>query len=56
MNNRNQIKEKLRPYVQAMPDILNYQIVTKAIISIWLFLLGRLFQILLRSSGRVAVT
>ena len=39
-----------------MPDILNYQIVTKAIISIWLFLLGRLFQILLRSSGRVAVT
>lgn len=56
MNNQNQIKEILRPYVQAMPDILNYQIVTKAIISIWLFLLGRLFQILLRSSGRVAVT
>ena len=50
------LKEKLRPYNQAMPDILNYQIVTKAIISIWLFLLGRLFQILLRSSGRVAVT
>ena len=39
-----------------MPDILNYQIVTKLLICIWMFLLGRLFQILLRSSGRVAVT
>ena len=39
-----------------MPDILNYQIVTKALICIWLFLLGRIFQALLRSSGRVAVT
>ena len=50
------IKERLRPYTQALPDILNYQIVTKAIICIWLFLLGRLFQVLLKSSGRVAVT
>ena len=50
------LKEKLRPYNQAMPDILNYQIVTKTLICIWLFLLGRLFQVLLRSSGRVAVT
>ena len=39
-----------------MPDILNYQIVTKVLICIWLFLLGRLFQALLKSSGRVAVT
>lgn len=39
-----------------MPDILNFQIVTKALICIWMFLLGRLFQALLRSSGRVAVT
>ena len=39
-----------------MPDILNYQIVTKALIFIWLFLLSRLFQVLLKSSGRVAVT
>ena len=46
----------LRPYIQAIPDIFNYQIVTKALICIWLFLLGRLFQALLRSSGRVAVT
>ena len=56
MKNSSQIKERLRPYTQAMPDILNYQIVTKAIICIWLFLLGRLFQALLKSSGRVAVT
>ena len=52
----NRIKEYLKPYTQAMPDILNYQIVTKALIFIWLFLLSRLFQILLKSSGRVAVT
>ncbi len=50
------IREKLRPYTQALPDILNYQIVTKALIAIWLFLLGRIFQLLLKSSGRVAVT
>ena len=56
MFSRAQIKEKLRPYIQAMPDILNYQVFTKALICIWLFLLGRIFQALLRSSGRVAVT
>lgn len=56
MINNVKIKDKLRPYIQAMPDILNYQIVTKVLICIWLFLLGRLFQVLLRSSGRVAVT
>ncbi len=50
------LKEKLRPFNQALPDILNYQIVTKVIIFIWLFLFGRLFQVLLKSSGRVAVT
>ena len=56
MKKENRIKEVLKPYTQALPDILNYQIVTKALICIWLFLLGRLFQVLLRSSGRVAVT
>lgn len=50
------MREKLRPYIQAMPDIFNYQIVTKALLAIWLFLLGRIFQALLKSSGRVAVT
>ncbi len=39
-----------------MPDILNYQIFTKVLICIWMFLLGRIFQVLLKSSGRVAVT
>lgn len=50
------IREKLRPYTQALPDILNYQIATKIVIAVWLFLLGRIFQALLKSSGRVAVT
>lgn len=56
MKKENRIKEDLKPYTQAMPDILNYQIVTKLLICIWLFLLGRIFQVLLKSSGRVAVT
>ena len=50
------IRENLRPYTQALPDILNYQIATKIVIAVWLFLLGRIFQALLKSSGRVAVT
>ena len=50
------MKEKLKPYIQALPDIFSYQIVTKALLAVWLFLFGRLFQDLLRSSGRVAVT
>ncbi len=56
MKKENRIKESLKPFNQALPDILNYQIVTKVLICIWLFLLGRLFQVLLKSSGRVAVT
>ena len=50
------IKERFKPYIQAMPDIFNYQIVTKALLAVLLFLLGRVFQALLISSGRVAVT
>ena len=50
------MKEKLRPYIRALPDIFNYQIITKIVLGVWLFLLGRLFQLLLKSSGRVAVT
>ena len=56
MDSRVKIKEKLRPFTQALPDILNYQIVTKALICIWLYLFSRFFNALLRSSGRVAVT
>lgn len=56
MKKGNRIKEYLAPYLQAMPDIFNYQIVTKAVLAVMLFILSRLFQVLLRSSGRVAVT
>ena len=56
MEKEGKIKTILGPYTQALPDILNYQIVTKIIIAIWIFLLGRIFQALLKSSGRVAVT
>ncbi len=47
---------KLKPYLEAIPDILKYQIATKLILGILLFLLGRLFRILLNSTGRVAVS
>ncbi len=47
---------KLRPYWQALPDIFTYQIVTKPLIGVWIYLLGWITQILLRSTGRVAIT
>ena len=50
------MKQKLRPYFQALPEIFIYQIVTAAILGIWLFVFSRIFQVLLKSSGRVAVT
>ena len=56
MENREKKKLNIRPYFQALPTIFNYQIITKILIGIWIFLLGRIFQALLRSSGRVAVT
>ena len=56
MKEHNRIKQKLTPYLQSAPEIFKYQIVTKIVISVWLFLLGRLFRLLLKSSGRVAVT
>ena len=48
--------KKIKPYLQALPHIIHYQIVTKAVIAVWIFLFGRIFQALLKSSGRVAVT
>ena len=48
--------EMLRPYLEAIPDILKYQLTTKALLIVILFLLGRVFRILLNSAGRVAVT
>lgn len=56
MESNIRIKDKLSPFTHALPAILDYQIVTKVLLAIWLFLLGRVFQALLRSSGRVAVT
>lgn len=48
--------QRLRPYWQALPDIYKYQILTKPILGLWIFLLGRITQALLKSTGRVAVT
>lgn len=56
MENKEKKKLNIKPYFQALPTIFNYQIITKILIGIWVFLLGRIFQVLLRSSGRVAVT
>jgi len=52
----NQIKKDLKLYYKVLPDIINYQIVTKVFIAVWLFLFDRIFQTLLISSGRVAAT
>ena len=48
--------QKLKPYWQALPVIFNYQIITKALLGIWIYLLGRITQALLVSTGRVAIT
>ena len=56
MEIRNQIQHKLKPYLQALPDIIIYQIATKALLGVWVFFLGKVFQFLLKSSGKVAVT
>ena len=53
MKNR---QERLAPYIQALPNILQYQLFTKFLIGLWLFLMGRLFRLLLNSTGRVAVS
>ena len=48
--------EKLKPYLKALPDMFSYQVVTKILLAVWIFLLGRIFQALLKSTGRIAVT
>ena len=53
MKNR---QERLAPYIQALPNILQYQLFTKLLIGLWLFLMGRLFRLLPNSTGRVAVS
>ena len=49
-------QSNLTPYVQALPTILRYQLVTKLLIGLWLYLMGRVFRLLLNSTGRVAVS
>ena len=56
MDTKTKLKKKLDPYLQAMPAIIQYQIASKLLIALWLFLLGWIFHELLRSSGKVAVT
>ncbi len=56
METRSEIRGRLESYLQAVPAIIQYQIASKLLIAIWLFLLGGFFQELLRSSGKVAVT
>lgn len=50
------MKERLKPYLNALPDIFIYQIVTKLMLSFSMFVLGRIFFALLKDSGRVAIT
>ena len=49
-------QERLVPYIQALPKILQYQLLTKLLIGLWLYLMGLVFRLLLHSSGRVAVS
>ena len=50
------IREKLKPYLNALPDIFRYVIVTKGILFFVMLLLSGGANFLLRSIGRVAVT
>ena len=56
MKEKTQFGQRLTSLFSGALYILHYQIVTKAIIAVWLILLGRIFLALLNSSGRVAVT
>ena len=51
-----EMTRKLRPYWQSVPDIFKYQILSKAVMALWIALLGGITHALLESSGRVAVT
>ena len=48
--------KKLLPYWQSLPYLLMYQIISKTLIGLWVYGLGALFRLLLKSAGRVAVT
>ena len=48
--------KRLKPYWQALNDIFKYQVISKLCIGGCIFLLGWLFTLLLKSTGRVALT
>lgn len=50
------MRTKLKPYWQALLDIFRYHLATKLVIGLWLYALGRIFNALLLSTGRVAVS
>lgn len=49
-------RKKRAIYLGAIPDILRYQIITKTVLAILLYLFNLIFKYLLRSAGKVAIT
>lgn len=49
-------RQKIAPYRQAVTPILQYQLVSKILLAVLLYLLNQLFIRILESSGRVAVS
>ena len=47
---------KIYPYLQAIPDIIEYQTISGAILGILIFMLEFLFTFLLKSANKVALT
>ena len=47
---------KIYPYLQAIPDIIEYQAISGAILGILIFMLEFLFTFLLKSANKVALT
>ena len=50
------LRDRIRPYRQAIPEILIYQVVSKVLLTGLLFVLQKLAYLLFRSAGRAAVT
>ena len=49
-------ERRLLPYIQAIPDIFRYQLVSKSFLGIMLLALDRVSMLLLKSMGKVAIT
>ena len=48
--------KRLLPYLQAVPDIFRYQFFSKTLLALLLFVLKQIGMLLIRSTGRVAVS